>query len=213
MEAEDIGTEWEPAPASGGGHRDRGRGFHRGAGHRHHGDFPPQWAGWEGFPGFPGRGWFGGPRGGRRARRGDVRSAILAVLAEKPLHGYDLIRELEERSHQMWHPSPGSVYPTLQMLEEQGLLTSVEQDGKRVYSITEAGRAELATRQERSGGTQPWDEAREGGERFGPLFGALSQLGAAAMQAARTGNPSQVDRVVQIVSEARKKVYAVLSED
>ncbi|HEU5002531.1 MAG TPA: PadR family transcriptional regulator [Actinomycetota bacterium] len=142
-----------------------------------------------------------------------MRIAILAVLAEKPMHGYDLIRELEERSRQMWHPSPGSVYPTLQMLEEQGLLSSVEQDGKRVYSITDEGRAEVTAQEERRGGAQPWDEAREGGERFGPLFGAMGQLGAAVMQVARAGNSSQAERVTEILTEARKKVYSVLSED
>lgn len=142
-----------------------------------------------------------------------MRYAILAVLADKPMHGYDVIRELEERSRQMWHPSAGSVYPTLQMLEEQGLVTSVEEDGKRVFSITDAGRAEVAERQERSGGTTPWDEAREGSERFGPLFGAMGQLAAAVMQVARAGNASQVERVAEVVAEARKKVYGILSED
>src|SRR6476660_6749206 len=95
--------------------------------HAHHRDFGPPWRAMR-------EGWFGPPRGARRARRGDVRTAILALLQEKPAHGYDLIRELEERSGGMWQPSPGSVYPTLQMLEDQGFLTGEESDGKRVYS-------------------------------------------------------------------------------
>src|SRR5690349_11374036 len=94
--------EWDP--------RESGR-------HAHHRDFGPPWR-------MMREGWYGSPRGGRRARRGDVRTAILALLNEKPAHGYDLIRELEERSNGMWQPSPGSMYPTLQMLEDQGLLTS-----------------------------------------------------------------------------------------
>src|SRR5256885_5126748 len=114
--------------------RSREHGGHQ----RHHEDFGP----WMRHL----RGSFGPPRGPRRARRGDVRTAILALLDEKPAHGYDLIKELDERSGGMWQPSPGSVYPTLQLLEDQGLLTSEEVDGKRVYSITDQGPAELAER-------------------------------------------------------------------
>jgi DNA-binding PadR family transcriptional regulator len=159
-------------------------------------------------------GWFGPPRGGRRARRGDVRTAVLALLAEEPAHGYDLIRTLEERSGGMWQPSPGSVYPTLQLLEDQGLLTSEEVDGKRIYSITDEGRAQLAERREQRGGGAPWEMWRgEGSETFGKLFAAMSQLGAAVMQVARGGDGTQVDRVVGIVNDARKKVYAILAED
>ena len=139
--------------------------------------------------------------------------ALLTIVAEQPMHGYDLIRELEERSGGAWHPSPGSIYPTLQMLEEQGLLTSEDADGKRVYSITDDGRAHLEERRARSGGAAPWEMAREGRERFRELFGAMSQLGAAVMQVARAGSTEQVARVTEIVAEARKKVYALLAED
>jgi len=181
------------------GHRER---------HRQHHDvgFGPPW-------GRPRGGWFGPPHGRGRARRGDVRIALLTVVAEQPRHGYDLIRELEERSGGMWHPSPGSIYPTLQMLEEQGLLTSEELDGKRVYSITDAGRAHLEERQASGSGAAPWEMGTEGRERFGKLFGAMSQLGAAVMQVARAGTGDQLDRVTEIVGEARKKVYALLAED
>jgi DNA-binding PadR family transcriptional regulator len=158
-------------------------------------------------------GWFGPPRGGRRARRGDVRTAVLALLEEKPAHGYDLIRELDERSGGMWQPSPGSVYPTLQLLEDQGLVTSEESDGKRVYSITEQGSSELAERKERSGGAAPWDMKGDSPEGFGKLMGAMTQLGGAVMQVARGGDATQIDRVAEIVTDARKKVYALLAED
>lgn len=156
-------------------------------------------------------GWFDPGHGRARARRGDVRYALLALIAEGPRHGYDVIRELEERSGGMWHPSPGSIYPTLQLLEEQGLLTSEEQDGKRVYSITDEGRAHLEERKARSGGA-PW-EMGQGRERFGKLFGAMTQLGAAVMQVARTGNQDQVDKVEEIVTEARRSVYSLLAEN
>ena len=182
------------------------RGHHRGRRH-HHRDFGPPWA--RGMR----EGWFGPPRGARRARRGDVRTAVLALLDEKPAHGYDLIRELEERSGGMWQPSPGSVYPTLQLLEDQGLVTSEEADGKRVYSITEEGRAELAERRTRAGGTAPWEMRGDAPEGFGKLVGAMSQLGAAVMQVARTGDSGRIERASAIVDEARKKVYAILAED
>src|SRR5262249_20986888 len=174
-------------------------------GGHHHDAFGPPWGR------SRGGGWFG-PRGTGRVRRGDVSLALLTVVAEQPRHGYDIIRELQERSGGMWHPSPGSIYPTLQMLEEQGLLTSEEVDGKRVYSITDDGRAHLEERRAK-GGEAPWDVAGEGKERCGKLIGAMSQLGAAVMQVARAGSSEQVDRASEIVTEARKKVYAILSED
>ena len=124
----------------------------------------------------------------------------------------ELIRELQDRSGGLWHPSPGSIYPTLQLLEDQGQLTSEDVDGKRVYSITEEGRAHLEERRAK-GGDAPWDVAGQGRERFGKLFGAMSQLGAAVMQVARGGTSEQVDRVTDIVGEARKKIYTLLSED
>jgi len=133
------------------------------------------------------------------------------VLAEKPLHGYEVIRELEERSGGMWSPSPGSVYPTLQMLEDESLVTSEEQDGKKVYSVTDAGRTELQGRRERAGGADPWDH---GGvpEGFAKLREAGFQLAGAAMQVARAGDQEQVEKATQILTEARRKIYEVLAE-
>ncbi len=91
-------------------------------------------------------------------RRGDIRTALLAILAEEPGHGYDLIQRLEEKTAGAWRPSPGSVYPSLQLLEDEGLARSGERDGKRVYEITDAGRAEASQRVEEAGGT-PWEIA------------------------------------------------------
>ena len=171
--------------------------------HHHHEGFGP-WSGkqWE-------RMWFGGPWGGRRARRGDVRTGLLSLLADKPMHGYDLIRELEQRSGGVWRPSPGSIYPTLQLLEDEGLVTGEEREGKRVYSITEAGRAELEERREREGGA-PW-EVGPLGEGLAEFRDAAFQLAAAAMQVARTGTEAQRKQAVEILAEARKKIYAVLA--
>ncbi|HJT37138.1 MAG TPA: PadR family transcriptional regulator [Actinomycetota bacterium] len=156
-----------------------------------------------GFGGFGPGGWGGGPR----ARRGDVRTGVLQVLSEQPLHGYDVIRALEDRSGGRWRPSPGSVYPTLQMLEDAGLVKSEGKDGKRVYEITDAGREELASRQD---GREPWEEG--GDDPFHELKGSAFQLGAAAVQVARTGSQDQVARAKLILDDARKKIYGILAE-
>src|SRR5918998_2066865 len=104
--------------------------------------------GWEWPPfGSGGRPW-GRGRSERLFDRGDLKFIILDLLREQPRHGYDIIRALEERFHGMYSPSPGTVYPTLQLLEDQGYVTSSQQDGKKVYTVTEAGRAFLAERQE-----------------------------------------------------------------
>jgi DNA-binding PadR family transcriptional regulator len=96
-------------------------------------------------------------RGGPRARRGDVKAAVLALLAERPMHGYEMIKELEERTGGAWTPSPGSIYPTLQMLEEADLIRGEETGGKRRFTLTEAGRAEQETRSDE---TTPWEAVR-----------------------------------------------------
>src|SRR5437870_5170489 len=117
--------------------RHRGRGRHRGR-----------------------EGWWGGPR----MRRGQIRTALLAVLVEEPGHGYDVMQKLEDKTGGAWRPSPGSVYPTLQLLEDEGLVRSSERDGKRVFEITDAGRAEADARVAEAGGP-PWDVAAEGARR------------------------------------------------
>lgn len=190
------------------GHRghEYGHGHHE-HGHRHHDQPWGRRGQWE-------KAWFGGPpwAGGRRARRGDVRTSLLTLLADKPMHGYDLIRELEERSGGAWRPSPGSIYPTLQLLEDEGLVTGEERDGKRVYTITDAGKAELEERREQRGGKeQPW-EFGPLGEGLGQLRDAGFQMAAAAMQVARTGTEAQRKQAAEILAEARKKLYAILAE-
>ena len=113
--------------------RQGGHGHHR---HRHHG-FGPGGGGEFGGLGFgPGR----GPRGrGRKARRGDIRTAALLLLAEEPRNGYQIMQEVEERSDGVWRPSPGSVYPALQQLEDEGLIRSQEDDGRKLFELTDAG--------------------------------------------------------------------------
>ncbi len=128
------------------------------------------------------------------------------------MHGYDLIQELEERSGGMWRPSPGSIYPTLQMLEEEGQISGEDQEGKRIYSITDAGRKELAERRERSGGTPPW-EFGEDEETMRGLRDGIIGLGRAAWQVAQTGTRDQAARAADVLADARKKLYAILAED
>ena len=157
------------------------------------------------------RGGFGPPwAGGPRARRGDVRIGILGVIAERPMHGYEVIRELEARSGGRWRPSPGSVYPTLQMLEDEGLVKGQERDEKRVFEITDAGRAALAARQEDGGA--PWEDAADADNPMAGLRDAAFQLGAAAMQVAQTGTVEQVASTKKILDEARKAIYGILAE-
>jgi DNA-binding PadR family transcriptional regulator len=165
-----------------------------------------------------GRGMGLGPDGGlrrgdlrrdvRRMRRGDIRTAILAVLVERPGHGYEIIQAVEERSGGSWRPSAGSIYPTLQLLEDEGLVTSTEHEGKRVFEVTEAGRAETTRRLEEAGGP-PWSDLQTGGG----WKAHIGQLAMAARQIQMAGTPAQVKEAERILNEARKQLYRLLAED
>ncbi|WP_221584315.1 PadR family transcriptional regulator [Microbacterium sp. G2-8] len=151
------------------------------------------------------------PRAGSpRMARGDVRAAVLAVLAERPMHGYQIIREIEERSGGTWKPSAGSVYPTLQLLADEGMVAAEEDGGRKTYSLTEAGRE---VSEEAADKPAPWEAP---GARSNPSFGAIPKAGAdlagAAAQVARTGTPEQVERAVAVLDEARKKLYTILAD-
>jgi DNA-binding PadR family transcriptional regulator len=145
-------------------------------------------------------------------RRGDIRTAVLAVLAEGPGHGYDVIQRLEDKTEGAWRPSPGSVYPTLQLLEDEGLANSAERDGKRVYELTDAGRAETERRIEAAGGT-PWELDGKDDTNVGQLRDNLQQLHVATRQIAATGRSDQIERAAAIVRDARKQLYGMLAED
>jgi len=155
-----------------------------------------------------------GGRGGhgRRMGRGDVRQAVLALLLEEPMHGYQIIRELDERSGGAWKPSAGSVYPTLQMLADEGLIVADETGGKKVYTLTDEGRAEAESRSDEQA---PWETAAGAGQnRFGgELPKASAKLAQAVAQVVRSGDPQQVKAVTEIVDEARRRVYQVLADD
>jgi DNA-binding PadR family transcriptional regulator len=155
-----------------------------------------------------GRGQWG--RGGPRARRGDVRAAILALLAERPMHGYEMIKELEERTEGTWVPSAGSIYPTLQMLEDESLIQGEERDGKRRFALTDSGRAE---QQEKAGETTPWDAVRaDAAPSQMQLAESMKKLHHAIRQAFAAADEGQQQRVRELLDETRRKIYGILAE-
>ncbi|MFE5400477.1 PadR family transcriptional regulator [Streptomyces sp. NPDC056580] len=177
------------------------------------GPFGPGGPGWgPGGPGFGPGPWGprgrGGPRG--RARRGDVRASILALLKEGPRHGYEMIQEIAERSGGAWKPSPGSVYPTLQLLEDEGLIASESEGGKKLFSLTDSGRAAAE-----EGPDAPWEEASRGVDW--EALGEIRQAGMGLMQAFgqvwNTGTKEQRDKAVAVLNDARKKLYLILADE
>jgi DNA-binding PadR family transcriptional regulator len=143
-------------------------------------------------------------------RRGDVRSALLIALLDGPAHGYELIQALEEKTNGRWRPSPGSVYPSLQMLADEGLVTSTEEDGRRTYEITDEGRTTANERVETQG--YPWEAMDRGRGRQGGTKDALRELNVAAGMIIGTASPEVVDRATEILTQARKDLYALLAE-
>jgi DNA-binding PadR family transcriptional regulator len=184
-----------------------------GSGRPGFGRWQPPFGPWGGpfGPGGPGFGpGFGRHHRGGRARRGNVRAAILALLAERPMHGYEMIQELTNRTGGVWRPSPGSVYPALQMLEDEGLISSQEAEGKRLFSLTEAGRAEA----EQGPSQAPWDEVTEGVDPTNlKLRDTAFQVGGAVMQVATAGSEAQKTKALEVLSEARRRIYSILAED
>lgn len=202
------------------GHRHEGRG-RRGMGgfegrRAAFGPFGPGSPGGPGFgPGGPGFGpgpWGprgrGGPRG--RARRGDVRASILALLTDRPMHGYEMIQEIAERSGGAWKPSPGSVYPTLQLLEDEGLIASESEGGKKLFALTESGRTAAE-----GGPEAPWEEASRGVDW--EALTEIRQAGFGLMEAFgqvwKTGSKEQREKALAVVNDARKKLYLILADE
>ena len=162
-------------------------------------------------PGFG----FGGPRGfgrhGGKARRGDIRTAALLLLAEEPRNGYALMQEIEQRSEGVWRPSPGSVYPALAQLEDEGLIRSEEFEGRKRFAITDAGRELLAARPE--GVAAPWDTLADGVSReVQELFGLMRQVGVAGLQLVQTATEKQLEEAKQVLTETRRAIYRILAD-
>jgi len=185
-------------------------GFHRMGRHgRHqHGPHLDPRAFWHG----PWRGMAFGPGGRRgRARRGDVRAAILLLLEEEPRNGYQLMEEIENRSGGAWRPSPGSVYPALAQLEDEALIRSDESAGRRSFELTDEGRTYVADNRESLG--SPWDEAGDGvPSEFAELRSLIGQVGMATLQVVQSGDDKQIAEAKQVLTDARKALYRILAE-
>ena len=165
-----------------------------------------------GFDGRRGSSGGRGRRGGGRARRGDVLAALLALLAERPMHGYEIMRELAERTNGAWQPSPGSVYPALSRLREEGLISGEGRGEKQAFTLTDDGTSE-AQAQAAEGGP-PWARfAEDDDSEAAQLRESHDQLGEAVRQVARVGNADQQRRTVEAMDELRRRVYLILAEE
>ena len=159
-------------------------------------------------------GSWGPPGGGRRRRmrRGDVRAAVLVLLDEGPMTGYGLMGEIERRSDGAWRPSPGSVYPTLALLEDEGLIRPQAGEGRTPYELTDEGKAHVEEHRDQLG--EPWTKSAEGfGESRLELRSLLGQLGAASFQVAMAGDDAQIAKVRDILTQARRDVYRILADE
>jgi DNA-binding PadR family transcriptional regulator len=196
--------DWAP-------HRGRGRGPRRMG--RPGRPFGPPGFGPMGFPGFGG--WPGEPKfhRARRVRRGDVRAAALSLLAEEPRNGYQIIQEIADRSGGVWHPSPGSVYPALQQLEDEGLIQAeTPEGGRRRYALTAEGREYVDTHADEV--QAPWDDvASSVGSDAIELRHLIAQVAAAAVQVVQVGTEGQVAQARTMLTDTRRKLYAILAAE
>lgn len=194
--------EWAREPGDAGPHRERVvvrvRHGGWGGGHGRH----------DGPGGHGGRGRGRGPRVGK----GDVRAATLLLLAEQPLHGYQIIQLIDERSGGLWRPSAGSIYPALQQLEDEGLVRAEPEDGRRVYHLTEAGRAYVEERRAELTAARDAVTA-EVGDGWMALRDLLHQVDTALEQVAQVGTPAQVAAARDLLTNTRRQLYRILAED
>ncbi len=182
------------------------RGHHHHGGHRGRGFGGPG----GGFGGFPGGG--GGPFGrGRKARRGDIRTAALLLLAEEPRNGYQIMQEVQERSEGAWRPSPGSTYPALQQLEDEGLIRSEEEDGRKRFVLTDAGKEHLGQRDPEA--PAPWERfSGDFGSQVAELGNLMREVGFAFAQLMRTGSEGQMTEARAVLVAARRDLYRILAD-
>jgi DNA-binding PadR family transcriptional regulator len=190
---------WMSPPHRGRRHGQHGRGYGHG--------FDPR-AFWQG----PWRGTGFGPGRRSRAKRGDVRAAALLLLSEEPRNGYQLMEEIDRRSGGAWRPSPGSIYPALAQLEDEGLVRAEETAGRRAYRLTPEG--EEYVEENRGALGSPWDEAGEGvPDELVDLRTLIAHVGMATLQVGQSGNERQIDEARKVLSEARKSLYRILADE
>jgi DNA-binding PadR family transcriptional regulator len=180
---------------------------------RHHREGGPR-GGLGGFPfgGFGGPGG-GGPwrGGGRKARRGDIRTAALLLLAEEPRNGYQIMQEVQERSEGAWSPSPGSVYPALQQLEDEGLIRSEELDGRKLFRLTDDGDAKVKERSPEQ--PAPWEQmSGEYGSKAHELGKIMREVASAFVQVIRAGSEEQQEQARKVLVTARRDLYRILAD-
>jgi len=176
-------------------------------------------------PGFgAGPGFYGGPhpfgpwsrgygRRGGRARRGDVRAAALALLAEEPMNGYQIIQQISDRSGGIWRPSPGSVYPALAQLEDEGLIVLQATAGeRRAYALTEAGRSYVAEHADEL--KAPWSAlSGDAANAAADLHSLVRQVHVAAFGVLSAGTDAQMAEARKILAQTRRSLYRILAED
>jgi DNA-binding PadR family transcriptional regulator len=195
------GGGWDGGPRGRSGPGGESRGDTTPAGEHHR---PP------GHRDREGRGGRRGPggRGRGRAQRGDVRTAILLVVGDQPMHGYQIMQAMSDRTGGAWRPSPGAVYPTIAQLEDEGLVTTQEEGGRRLVTLTSEGHTYLEERSARLG--DPF--ADFAAQATGPdLRDPLHELHAAARQIATGGSPAQVEAAARVLAQARRSLYLILA--
>jgi DNA-binding PadR family transcriptional regulator len=161
--------------------------------------------------GGPPFGFGGGGRGwGRRARRGDIRTAALLLLEEEPRNGYQIMQEVQRRSGGIWSPSPGSVYPALSQLEDEGLIRTEEHDGQKLFALTDAGRKLLAERG--SDRPAPWEQPDFDRGDLHELGRLMKEVGYAFAQVMRTGSSGQMAQARDVLADTRRALYRILAD-
>ena len=191
-------------------------------------DQPRSWHGHRGGSWTGGSSWAGGPppwvqgllglagavkTGAPKVRRGDVRAAILDVLAVEPMNGYQIIQQIAERSHGGWKPSPGSVYPTVQQLEDEGLVEGRETDGRRLLQLTEQGRRYVEEHPDELAATwRPFEDDTEGEPESHDLKPVIGQVMSAVWQVVVSGTAQQRAEAAEILADTRRRLYGLLAD-
>jgi DNA-binding PadR family transcriptional regulator len=201
----DLRAMWREMTGAAGEGGPRGRGRHGGHRHGHGGQSP------FGGMGFGGP-FSGGPRGrGRKARRGDIRTAALLLLAEEPRNGYQIMQEVQERSDGVWRPSPGSVYPALQQLEDEGLIRSQEVDGRKLFALTDEGRSHVQERDPEA--RAPWEQmSGDVSDQAHELGNLMREVASAFVQVMRSGSDAQMGKARDVLTSARRDLYRILAD-